>query len=55
MPGNTLAVRTKSLNNEGVRRTYEMMLKAETELQAIFADPILEGEHKFGSAPLAIL
>ncbi len=55
VPGNKLSVRAQALSDEGVRRAYEVMMKAEAELQAIIADRTLQGEHKFGCALLTTI
>ncbi len=55
VPGNKLAVRSKSLNAEGVRKAYAAIAKAEAELEQIFADQKLHGEIKFGSSLLTTI
>lgn len=51
-PGNKLVVRAKSLNEEGLRQAYEILMKAEADLQSLLADPNLHGERKIGAALL---
>lgn len=55
VPGNKLLVQSMSLNDEAVRKAYDVIMRAETELQAIFADEDNRGNHKFSSALLTTI
>jgi hypothetical protein len=55
VPGNKLVVHSKAMNEEGLRRAYEVIMKAEAELQSLMADPALRGDRKFGSALLTTI
>ena len=55
VPGNKLAVRTKSLSDEGIQKAYDIFLKAEHEIQNLLADPAYHGHHKFGAALLTTI
>lgn len=55
VPGNKLAVQTKSLNDEGIQKAYDILLKAEHEMQSLLADPAYQGHHKFGAVLLTTI